>query len=288
VATVATTTTASPDQAQADKPQVTNLLSDEYPPAPTEPPVFAQTPPSGAAGISLPDVNDAVIVPDSVPTVSLHRSGSGQVKLPFSLVDEASILADDASQYRPGRPTGPKATMQLFKSGPANGHSFVFVIDRSASMGAGGLGAIGAAAKELAAQLTSLTPDQKVQVVAYNQSSVYCTGRELIPATDENKAKLVKYIEGLADFGQTEHERGLLAALRLQPDVIFILTDGGDPHLRPGQVSFLAEQAAGQTSIHCLHFGIGTADAVPADHFLRRLAAETGGSYAFIAVGARK
>jgi hypothetical protein len=79
-----------------------------------------------------------------------------------------------------------------------------------------------------------------------------------------------------------------LAALRLKPDVIFLLTDGGDPHLRPGQISFLTDQAAGQTSIHCLQFGTGTADAIPADHFLRRLAAETGGSYGFITVAGRR
>jgi von Willebrand factor type A domain len=265
-----------------------NYLSDELPPTPPSPSAFVQSPPPGVSGIALPDPNEFVIAPDSVPTVSLNRSSSGAAKLPFSLVDEASILADDASQFRPGRPTGPKAKIEIFSLPPIEGHSFVFVIDRSASMGAGGLGAIGTAAKELAAQLTSLTADQKVQVVAYNQSSVYFTGRELIPATDENKTKLVNYIAELADFGQTEHERGLLAALRLKPDAIFLLTDGGDPHLRPGQVSFLAEQAAGQTSIHCLHFGTGTADAVPPDHFLRRLAAETGGSYAFIAVAGKR
>ena len=248
----------------------------------------AQSPPPGARGITLPDPNALVIAPDSVASASLDRAGSGRVKLPFSLVDEAAILADDASRHRPGRPTGPKATIHVFDSPPVAAHSFVFVIDRSASMGAGGLGAIGAAAKELAAQLTSLTADQKFQVVAYNQSSVYFTGRELIPATDENKAKLVKFIGELGDYGQTEHERGLLAALRLQPDVIFLLTDGGDPHLRPGQITFLAEQAAGQTSVHCLQFGTGTADAIPADHFLRRLAAETGGSYGFIAVAGRR
>jgi len=258
-------------------------LTDELPSAPSSQ-FAAQSPPPGAQGISLPDPNELVIAPDSVASASLHRAGSSRMKLPFSLVDEAAILADDASQHRPGRPSGPKATLHVFNSPPVAGHSFVFVIDRSASMGAGGLGAIGAAAKELAAQLGSLTADQRFQVVVYNQSSVYLTGRELIPATDENKAKLVKFISELADFGQTEHERGLLAALRLKPDVIFLLTDGGDPHLRPGQTGFLAEQTVGQTSIHCLHFGTGSADAVPADHFLRRLAAETGGSYGFITV----
>jgi von Willebrand factor type A domain len=273
--------------APATKPEA-SYLSDELPAGSPSSLVVAQSPPPGAHGIALPDPNKLVIAPNSVSSVSLKRAGSGRAKLPFSLVDEAAILADNASQHRPGRPTGPKATIHLFNSPPVAAHSFVFVIDRSASMGAGGLGAIGAAAKELAAQLTSLTADQKVQVVAYNQSSVYCTGRELIPATDENKQKLVKYIGELADFGQTEHERGLLAALRLKPDVIFLLTDGGDPQLRPGQISFLAEQAGGETNIHCLHFGTGTEDAIPADHFLRRLAAETGGSYAFIAVAGKR
>ncbi|MCI0359727.1 MAG: VWA domain-containing protein [Planctomycetaceae bacterium] len=273
--------------APAAEPQAT-YLSDELPAEPPSPLVVVQSPPPGAHGIALPDPNKLVIAPDSVSSVSRSRAGGGRAKLPFSLVDEAAILADDASQHRPGRPTGPKATIHIFDSPPVAGHSFVFVIDRSASMGAGGLGAIGAAAKELAAQLTSLSADQRVQVVAYNQSSVYFTGRELIPATDENKQKLVKYIGELADYGQTEHERGLVAALRLKPDVIFLLTDGGDPHLRPGQINFLAEQAGGETSIHCVHFGTGTEDAIPADHFLRRLAAETGGSYAFIAVAGKR
>ena len=145
-----------------------NYLSDELPAEPPSPLVVVQSPPPGARGIALPDPNKLVIAPDSVSSVSRSRAVGGRAKLPFSLVDEASILADDASQHRPGRPTGPKATIHIFDSPPVAGHSFVFVIDRSASMGAGGLGAIGAAAKELAAQLKSLSADQKVQVVAYN------------------------------------------------------------------------------------------------------------------------
>ena len=267
--------------------QQPNYLSDEiapFPPlaAPTENP-----PPAGASGIALPD-RDARVTLDEVPTATIYRPGTKRPKLPFSTVDEAAILAADASLHQPAAPRGPTAKLKLFNSPPVEGHSFVFVIDRSASMGAGGLGAIGAAAKELSAQLASLTPDQKFQVVAYNESAIYFTGRELIAATDENKQKLVAYIANLTDFGQTEHERGLLAALRLKPEVIYLLTDGGDPHLRPGQINFLAEHCRPRTSIHCLHFGKGTADEVPLDHHLRRLAAESGGSYAFIAVGGRK
>jgi hypothetical protein len=278
--------TTQPANVSAASPK--NYLTDELPDGLGPPVKFDESPPPGASGIALPDRNELVVGPDRVASVSLDRAGQGRGKLPFSLIDEAAILADDASQHRPSLPTGPKATIRLFGSPPVEGHSFVFVIDRSASMGAGGLGAIGAAAKELTAQLTSLSADQEFQVVAYNQSAVYFTGRELIPATEENKGKLVKFIAELADFGQTEHERGLLAALRLRPEVIVLITDGGDPHLRPGQIQILAEQCGARTKIQCLQFGTGTEDAIPADHFLRRLAAETGGSYGFITVAGRR
>jgi hypothetical protein len=242
----------------------------------------------GVPGITLPASDELIVTyDDPLDSSSRHRAGGGRRKLPFSLIDEAAILADDASLHLPALPSGPKVKLSLFGAPPAEGHSFVFVIDRSASMGSGGLGAIGAAAKELEAQLDSLSADQVFQVVAYNQSAVYFTGRELVAATAANKRALVAFVRNLADFGQTEHERGLLAALRLKPEVIYLLTDGGDPHLKGGQLKYLREQAGERTTIHCLHFGTGSEDAIPPDHFLRRLAAETHGSYAFISVGGR-
>jgi hypothetical protein len=246
--------------------------------------------PPGASGIALPDSTDWAGAGEQSQFISgskYEAKGAGRPKLPFSLVDREAILADDASRYRP-EPLlrGPKAKLSLFGAPPAEGHSFVFVIDRSASMGGQGLGAIEAAAKELAAQINSVTAEQKFQVVAYNQSAVYFTGRELIAASRENKKRIVEHVGGIAAFGQTEHERGLLAALRLKPEVIFLLTDGGDPHLKPGQLAFLRDLAAeSQTSIHCLHFGREASADGPAEHFLRRLAAENRGSYAYINLG---
>ena len=285
-ATVSTPAASSePDQTATQSEP--DYLSDELPAAQpaAQPALPTETAPLGVPEISLPDRDELVVTYDQpLDTSSRHRALSGRKKLPFSLIDEAAILADDASLHRPALPNGPKVKLSLFDAPPAEGHSFVFVIDRSASMGSGGLGAIGAAAKELEAQLGSLTGDQLFQVVAYNQSAVYFTGRELVPASEGNKQALVAYVRNLADFGQTEHERGLVAAFRLKPEVIYLLTDGGDPHLKPGQVKYLREQAGERTTIHCLHFGTGSEDAIPPDHFLRRLAAETRGSYAFISV----
>ena len=133
--------------------------------------------------------------------------------------------------------------MSLFGSGSAVGRSFVFVIDRSQSMGGEGLGAIGAAAKELAVQLEQLTAQQRFQVVAYNQSVAMISERELLPADDQNKDKLIRFVADTAAYGQTEHMRGLLVALKLKPEVIFLLTDGGDPVLDNSQLRAIREQS---------------------------------------------
>jgi von Willebrand factor type A domain len=212
------------------------------------------------------------------PTVKSRR-----VFLPTDPRDVAAILAEDALIPREIVPTGPTASLPLFGSS-AVGRSFVFAIDRSASMGSGGLNATAATARELALRMGHLTGEQRFQIVAYNESVEYLTSRELIPATKENQQRLVEFMGSLPAFGQTEHLRGLLAALRLKPEVIFLLTDGGDPVLHPGQLQMIRHEAAGRTCIHCVRFGRGP-ESEPLG-FLARLAAENRGSYVYLDVNA--
>jgi hypothetical protein len=202
--------------------------------------------------------------------------------LPPDPRDEAAILAEDAQIPREQQPTGPVVEVSLFGSPPAKGRSFVFVIDRSNSMGSAGLGAISAAADELSSHLSNLTPENTFQVVAYNEATAYFSGRQLVPATDETKRRLVKYIAEITAGGQTEHTRGLLAALRLRPEVIFLLTDGGDPKMSRGDLNFVQELAGSRTKINCLHFGRGPKPEEPS--FLAKLASDNRGSYAYIDV----
>jgi hypothetical protein len=221
--------------------------------------------------------------PATKPADSSQRR---RVFLPPDPRDEARILAEDAQIPREQVPTGPIAELSLFGSKPpAQGRSFVFVIDRSSSMGSAGLGAIEAAAKELAARIHKLTQEHTFQVVAYNEATTRFTGRQLVPATAENKAKLVKYIAQLSAGGQTEHRYGLLAGLRLKPDVIFLLTDGGDPPLSPADLQFIRQQAGQRTSIHCVHFGRGPKPESPS--FLEKLAKDNRGSYVYEDVSAQ-
>jgi hypothetical protein len=242
-------------------------------------------PPPLVTGLSLPKLSGAVTGGEGLVASPQPGSGRGRPAILPGL-DDAAIRAADAGVPQELVPTGPTAQMSLFGSGSAVGRSFVFVIDRSQSMGGEGLGAISAAAKELTEQLEQLSPEQRFQVVAYNQSVTMIEGRELLPADGKNKDRLIRFVADTAAYGQTEHMRGLLAALKLKPEVIFLLTDGGEPVLDNSQLRAIREQAAGKTSIHCLQFGRGPAP--DAGSFLERLAAENGGSYVYIDMNRRK
>ena len=248
-------------------------------------PLTSAAPP--ASSIKLPDIPGAVFSgTDLVITPPSAATGRGGRPSRFSRLDEGAIMAEEGARPRGGGPTGPTAKVSVFGSADAEGRSFVFVMDRSQSMGGDGLGAITAAAKELQTALARLKEEHKFQVIAYNQKPLYMTKRELVPASDANKKELLKFLGNLPAFGATEHEVGLNAALRLKPDVIFLFTDGGDPLLNEAQLRDLRKEAKQQgCTIHCLHFGTGplTDD----NHFLKRLAQQTGGSYVYIDMNGR-
>jgi hypothetical protein len=204
---------------------------------------------------------------------------SANRRLP-SGIDEAAILAADARGRGIGQDTtGTPGGLTLFGA-QARGRTFAMVIDRSASMGDQGLGAIRAAADELAKQLESLDEKQRVQVVAYHAAPSQLT-EHWLPATEPNKQKLLTYLRGLPAFGSTNHSAALIAALKLKPEVIFLLTDGDEPGMDGGQLRIVRELARGRTTIHTIHFG-RSSDVADEHHFMRRLAADNGGSYVFV------
>jgi hypothetical protein len=151
-------------------------------------------------------------------------------------------------------------------------------------MGSQGLNALAAAEEELRQALQSLEPTHKFQVVAYHHRCVYLHERKLLPATADNKQRLAGFVEGLAALGATEHERAILSALSLEPDVIYLLTDGGDPALTAAQQQRIRKFAGSKTSIHCIQFGFGPLQ--DTDNFLRRLAAGNNGGYRYVDMSA--
>lgn len=201
----------------------------------------------------------------------------------------AETLAAIAEEQRElaNRPKpGPIATTSIFGSAPLKGRKFVFVLDRSKSMGAGGLDVLSSAQVELFQALAPLSPENQFQIVAYHQQTVTLKERKLLPASEENKSEVNAFIQRLVPFGSTDHEAGLYMALELEPDVIILLTDGDTPELNDGQIQALVRVTKGRAAIHCIQFGLAASE--PPGSFMRKLAAKTGGTYRYLDVGKLK
>ncbi len=196
---------------------------------------------------------------------------------------EEAILAEEAARHRQTGSTGPVARVSLFGGEAAVGRSFVFVIDRSKSMQE--QGAFAAAERELTDALDRLEDSHHFQIIAYHHKPTYFNPAAMSRATREQKEKVPEFFAALAAFGGTDHEMALLAALRFSPDVVFLLTDGGDPELGESQIDRIVGRAGRRTVISCIRFGTGPL--AESDDFLRRLALAAGGSYGYVDMSKR-
>jgi len=165
----------------------------------------------------------------------------------------------------------------------SEGYKFVFVIDRSASMGGSGQAALSAAKAELLASLKNLAQVHQFQIIFYNErpTAFNPTGdpRRALFATERNKALAAEFVESILPFDGTQHYDAVMLALRLRPDVIFLLTDADDPKLTPAQLDRINRMAGGIT-INAVEFGTGPQ--ADAENFLVRLARENGGKHAYV------
>lgn len=163
------------------------------------------------------------------------------------------------------------------------GNKFVYVFDRSGSMGGSGNSALRAAKAELLASLQNLGPTNQFQIIFYNdRPTVFplagVQGR-LVFGTEQSKELARRFVEGIVADGGTEHEPALELALAMSPDVIFFLTDADHPALSPAQLLRIQRKNRG-AAIHTIEFGLGPATG--ADNFLARLARENNGKYVYI------
>jgi hypothetical protein len=165
------------------------------------------------------------------------------------------------------------------------GAKFVYVIDRSGSMFS--YNAMQAAKNELLSSLQSLRRSQQFQIVFYNLDPQWMkapgkTDFQYFPASESNRRLAGQFIAGVQPDGGTLHLPALELALRLHPDVIFFLTDAGEPAMKPDELEEIRRLNGGRSRIHCVQFGLQDEPRVPvATNFLRKLAAENNGDYAY-------
>jgi hypothetical protein len=182
---------------------------------------------------------------------------------------------------------GGKARTSLFGA-VGEGFKFVYVFDRSASMGGSGQESLRAVKAEFSASLKNLDTVHQFQIIFYNERPTVFNpsgspGR-LAFATEKNKERAIRFVESIKADGGTEHEDALKAAIRLKPDVIFFLTDADDPKLSSAQLEEIQRMAAG-IRINAIEFGAGPKPKKVS--FLADLARQNGGDYVYVDV-ARK
>jgi hypothetical protein len=183
---------------------------------------------------------------------------------------------------------GEKAKVSLFGI-EGEGYKFVYVFDRSGSMGAPGHEALPRVKAELIKSLQTIDEVHQFQIIYYNeQPKIFNpTGQpgRLVFGTDQNKATAAKFINSVVADGGTSHLDALRLAIRLRPDVIYLLTDGDDPKLTPKELERIDRLGAG-IIINTIQFGAGPRPA--AESFLAKLARQSGGQYAYVDISKKE
>ena len=274
-------TSASIESVELDSNDSARYYDDEVAPAQREAPQAHQGGGKGDASAltALLDEKPAVEIAGVLPS-----SGAG---LGFGTTDGDDIGSAQGFTAQPqgsNRVRGGKARTEVFGA-VGEGNKFVYVFDRSGSMDGHGGAPLASAKAELLASLDHLEPTHQFQIIFYNNrprvfNPTGVLGR-LVYGTDQNKYLANKFVGSITADGATRHEEALEMALRMQPDVLFFLTDADQPQLSPAQLSQIAQMNR-RTSINAIEFGYGPQS--DADNFLVRLARQNNGMHVYVDV----
>lgn len=143
-----------------------------------------------------------------------------------------------------------------------SGSSFVYVLDRSASMLESEGAPMRVAKQELLTSVQSLTDRNQFQIVFYNESpgrlSPGTAGGKLLQANELNKEKAARFVQAIAPQGGTEHIPAVKMGLSFAPDVLFFLTDAAEPAMSESQLLEIQSRAERSlTTIHTIQFNRG-------------------------------
>lgn len=168
------------------------------------------------------------------------------------------------------------------------GNRFVYVFDRSGSMGGSGNKALNSAKKELLQSIADLGDAHQFQIIFYNEQPTIMRFDDLpnlMFANAENKARARLFVAGISADGATAHEPAIYLALQLNPDVIFFLTDADQPELSPAALAKIQQRNHGSCVINTIEFGLGPK--IRKENFLDRLAAQNGGGSVYVDINSR-
>jgi hypothetical protein len=124
---------------------------------------------------------------------------------------------------------------------------------------------IGLARAQISAALCALPPAARFQIVVYNREceTLNIAGQSsLVPVNEQTRREVAATLADLAVEGGNDHLQALLAALRLEPDLIVLLTDADE--LTMEMVQRVTRANRGRCSISAVTIGSAPRQAMKA------------------------
>jgi hypothetical protein len=175
-----------------------------------------------------------------------------------------------------GEGTGDGVGSQFFDLA-SDGAKIVFVLDGSGSMTEPHSEArtkLDRVKIELFRSILGMPDEMEFYVIFFNRFSVPMKASSLQSATPENKRKHLEWVAKVQGGGGTDPREALKLAFELEPDVIYLLTDG---EFNPKVVKEVAKRNTRGVAIHTICFG-STAGEV----LLQDIARKNHGTYKFV------
>ena len=157
------------------------------------------------------------------------------------------------------------------------GTKFVYVLDGSASMTEPHSEArtrLERVKIELVRSIGGMPEEMKFFVIFFNRNSVPMPAEKLQVATLDNKRKYLEWCTRVKGGGGTDPRAALKRALELEPDVIYLLTDGV---FNPAAIDEVTRQNTRGVAIHTFCFGDAAGESL-----LKSIAQKNNGTYKFI------
>ena len=154
----------------------------------------------------------------------------------------------------------------------------VYVVDASTSMNRPYDGEaktrFGQMKLELAKSILSLKAEQQFFVVFFNEHAIPMPSDGMAIAVPENQRSCLQWIASVPASGLTDPRPSITLALSLNPDVVYLLTDGAFPRDVTSDLSQLRQRAV---QINTIAFGD-----MKAEKSLKPLALKNRGRFAFV------
>lgn len=260
-------------------------VTDNDNPSPTAPEPSPAPRPGADKTAARSTTSLAPPVPLDLPQETIRpRSGVGIGPAPAVVVGSGTpaVVQGEVSDA-PAGGTGSENGLgkASFFGAVARGQKIAYVVDASGSMA--DFNAMAVAKAEMVASLERLVPEQRFQIIFYNNTPRAFspdTGRQGLPrATAVEKEKARQFIRAQQPDLGTVHFDALKLALASSPDAIFLLTDAGTA-LSLRDMESIKRLNTGGCQIHTIEFGRG-ADLSGDENFLKKLARQNGGQYRY-------